>query len=100
MTVDPELRQLLFQLGENEAAKLWRVETVMERLRIPLKPEPEDQRELRRIRPQRAHGWHSRLLEDVERPAWKGKQPGMLSGPSRSGRNDSLDEQARQERRI
>ena len=69
MTADPEFRQLLLQLGEIEAAKLWRVEAVMDRLRIPLEPEPENQRELRHVRPNRDRSWQSRLLEDVGRPA-------------------------------
>ncbi len=36
MTADPELRQLLVELGEIDAAKLWRTEAVMAALKIPL----------------------------------------------------------------
>jgi hypothetical protein len=72
MTADPKLKQLLLELGEREAAGLWRTETVMAMLRISLKPEPEDQREPRRLEPQRPQDWHTRLEEDVGRPVWKG----------------------------
>jgi hypothetical protein len=73
MTADPELQKLLFELGQIEAAELWRVEAVMAMLRISLEPESEDQRRLQHGRSQRAGGWHSRLMEDVGHPAWKGR---------------------------
>lgn len=88
MTADPGLRQILSEMGEIEAAKLWSVETVMAMLRIPLQPDPEDRRELQRFNPQRLQGWRPGLVEAVERPAWKGGQSTMLPRPSRSGHSD------------
>lgn len=41
MTADPDLKRLLFDLGEREAAALWRTEMVMARLGIHDKPAPE-----------------------------------------------------------
>jgi hypothetical protein len=35
MTADPEVKELLIELGEIDAAKLWRTEAVMGMLRIP-----------------------------------------------------------------
>jgi hypothetical protein len=87
MTVDPELQRLLFELGQIEAAKLWRVEAVMTMLRMPLEPEREDQRELRRFKAQQPQDWRPGLAEDVGRPAWKGGQSTIPSRPSRSGHN-------------
>jgi hypothetical protein len=88
MTADSELRQILLEMGQIEAAKLWRVEAVMAMLRIAPEPEPVDQRESRRARPQRAPGWHSSLMEDFGRPAWKGGQSAMVPRPSHSSHND------------
>jgi hypothetical protein len=85
MTADPELRNLLFELGQMEAAKLWRVEAVMTMLRMPLQPELEDQRELRRFRTPEPQDWRPGLAEDVGRPAWKGRQSTNPFKPSRSG---------------
>ena len=72
MIADSQLQQIMLEMGQIEAAKLWRVEAVMTILRIPLETEPNVQREPQHVRPQRAHGWHSRLAEDVGRPAWMG----------------------------
>lgn len=88
MTADLELKQLLFELGEREAAGLWHTEAVMAMLRIPLEPEPKDQRDLRRLKPQQLQEWHPRLEENVGRPAWKGRQSAMLPSTSRSGHSD------------
>jgi hypothetical protein len=87
MTADPELRNLLFELGQMEAAKLWRVEAVMTMLRMPLEPEPEDQRELRRFRTPEPQDWRPGLAEDVGRPAWKGRKSTNPFRPSRSSHN-------------
>jgi hypothetical protein len=88
MTADPQLKQLLFELGESEAAGLWRTEAVMAMLRISLKPEPEDQREPRHPKPQRPQDWHPRREEDARRPVWKGRQFSMLPRGSHSGHGD------------
>jgi hypothetical protein len=82
MTTDPELRQLLVELGEIDAAKLWRTEAVMAALKIPLTlKEPDyvepvvpsrggDIRE-----PTRTTEWRPRLVDDVRRPNWTGRNP-------------------------
>lgn len=87
MTADPELQQILFELGQVEAAKLWRIEAIMTMLRIPLQPEPEDRRELRRFKPQRLQDSRPGAMGDMRRPAWKGGRSTTLPRPSRSGRN-------------
>jgi hypothetical protein len=88
MTADPELKQLLFELGETEAAGLWHTEAVMTMLRIPLEPKPEDQPERRRPKPQRLKDWHPRLEEDVGRPVWKDRQFLKLRRGTHSGHSD------------
>ena len=40
MTADPDLKRLLFELGEREASALWRTQMVMDRLGIRDKPVP------------------------------------------------------------
>jgi hypothetical protein len=88
MTADPELEQILLDLGQSQAAKLWRVEAIMAMLRIPLRPESEVQREHGHFKPQRAADWRSHRMENVQRPSWKGRQSAMLPRPSHSGHND------------
>jgi hypothetical protein len=87
MTADPKLHEILYEAGEIEAAKLWSVETVMAMLRIPPKPEPGDQREPRRLKPQVPQDRHPRQEENSGRPAWKGRQFSTL--PHRYHRDDS-----------
>jgi len=70
MTADPELRDLLLELGEIDAAKLWLTEATMAMLRISTKPKPKDYSNQRRPEPQKLEGWRPRLLEDVRRPSW------------------------------
>ena len=90
MVTDPELRQLLVELGEIDAAKLWRTEAIMAALKIPLSlKEPEyveppvpthggDTRE-----PTRTPEWRPRLVDDVRRPNWSGR-----SGPRRGAEGE------------
>jgi hypothetical protein len=87
MTADSELRQILLEMGQIEAARLWRVETVMAMLRIALEPEPDDGREPQSVRPQRANNWQSRLMRDVGHPAWRSGYSTMLARPFWSGHN-------------
>ena len=83
MTTDPELRQLLVELGEIDAAKLWRTEAIMGVLRISVALEEKDWEEAPQPEPREAEGWRPRLVEDVGRPAWGGKQSDRWPRPSR-----------------
>jgi hypothetical protein len=89
MTADPELRELLLELGEIDAAKLWRTEAVMSLLRVPTKMKEkdwEDQGERRETDYDR--GWRPGLVEDVGRPAWGGSEYGSYPRPSRARGKD------------
>jgi len=88
MTADPELRDLLLELGEIDAAKLWLTEATMAMLRISTKPKPKDYSDQRRPEPQRLEGWQSRLLEDVGRPGWSVERPPRWRQPSRPRRKE------------
>lgn len=84
MTADPELRQLLLNLGELDAAKLWSTETIMALLKIPLKLRDQDYAESSAPEPpSRGEEWHPRLVEDVRRPSWSGS-----GRPSEPGSRD------------
>jgi thioredoxin-like negative regulator of GroEL len=74
MTSDPELHQLLLELGEIDAAKLWRTEALMGMLKIPTRLKEKDWDEQPRYEPDKLEGWRPRLLEDVSRPAWSGSR--------------------------
>jgi len=75
MTQDPELRRLLLELGEAEAAKLWRTEAVMALLHIPAKAIKEEEPELEPVpEPMNLDSWKPRLVDDFGRPAWAGSQ--------------------------
>jgi hypothetical protein len=90
MTADPELRELLFELGEIDAAKLWRTEATMGLLRIPTTlKEKEWEDEPRRPDPEVEEGWRPRLVEDVRRPDWTGHDPSRWPRPSKYRGDDS-----------
>ena len=74
MTDDPELQQLLLELGEIEAAKLWRTEAIMGGLRVAVKMEERDWEAAPQPQPKQAKGWRPNLVEEVGRPAWGGDQ--------------------------
>jgi hypothetical protein len=86
MTADPELQQLLFELGEIDAAKLWRTEATMGMLRIAVKVEEKSWEKTPQPEPKRKEEWRPRLVEDVSRPAWGGRQSSYWPRPSRSRR--------------
>lgn len=89
MTSDPNLRQLLLELGEIDAAKLWRTEAIMATLKIPLKLEEKDWNDLPQPEPKKQQeGWRPRLLEEVGRPAWGGSESKQWPRPSRYRRKD------------
>jgi hypothetical protein len=83
MTADPELQELLLELGELEAAKLWRTEAVMGRLRVAVKLEERDWEAPSQPEPKQDETWRPRLVEDVSRPAWGGDQQKRWPRPSR-----------------
>lgn len=88
MTADPEVGEMLFELGELDAAKLWRVEAVMNILKIPVKLKTKEYEEPAPPEPDRREGWQPRLVEDVGRPAWTGRFDSRWQKPSRSRRGD------------
>jgi hypothetical protein len=84
MTADPEIADLLLELGEIDSAKLWRTEAIMGMLRIPTdlkEKEWEDQPSQQQ--PDEEKGWRPHLVEDVGRPAWGGTQPSQWPRPSK-----------------
>jgi len=73
MTSDPELRQLLLDLGEIDAAKLWHTETIMSVLKIPMRLKEQDYSEPPAPEPpSRGEEWRPRLMDDLRRPSWSG----------------------------
>jgi hypothetical protein len=85
MTADPKLQQLLLELGELDAAKLWRTEATMGMLRIAVKLE-EKSWESPQPEPKQKEEWRPRLVEDVGRPAWGGRPSTYWPKPSGSRR--------------
>lgn len=71
MIADPDLKQLLFELGEMEASSLWRTQMVMARLGIRDGPAPEDPSGVRRTRPGRAVYRASEEMNRAWRPPWR-----------------------------
>jgi hypothetical protein len=88
MVADPELQAVLLELGETDAAQLWRVEAVMAILRIPsnVKEKEYDQQ---RAQPEYDEDWRPRLVEDVGRATWKEDESPQWPRPSRYRRRDS-----------
>ncbi len=82
MTSDQDLRQLLFELGETDAAQLWRAETTMSMLKIPVQLREKEWDEQPRPAPEEEEGWRPRLVEDVSRPSWSGRRASEWSRPS------------------
>jgi len=88
MTADPELQQLLFELGEIDAAKLWRTEAVMNMLKIPVSLKEKTWDEQPVPDPTKEEAWRPRLVEDVGRPTWSGDWSSRWSQTSKSKRKD------------
>lgn len=76
---DAEVISLLFELGEIDAAKLWRTEALMGMLRVPTSSKQREWEEQPRPQQSDEQEWRPRLVEDVGRPAWS------ASGKSRPG---------------
>jgi len=89
MTADPELEALLFELGEIDAAKLWRTEAVMAMLHIPISGKEKEWSDQPRVQPDIEDSWKPRLVDDVSRPAWKGNRSPEWPRPSRYRRGGS-----------
>jgi hypothetical protein len=89
MTANPEIRDLLFELGEIDAAKLWRTEAVMAQLRIPTTSKEKEWNDQQRVQPEDEESWRPRLVEDTGRPAWKEKEPPQWPRPSKYHRRNS-----------
>jgi hypothetical protein len=88
MTADPELRALLLELGEIDAAKLWRTEAVMNMLRISTNFKEKDWIDQERAQPEQDDDWRPRLVEDVSRPGWHGQQSPRWPRPGKYRRGD------------
>jgi hypothetical protein len=84
MTADPELKKLLFELGEREAASLWRTEAVMVMLRIRRDSVPKDPRRPSRTETEQEDSRHLPLMDTLGRPAWTGRQPATWTRLSRA----------------
>jgi len=86
MAADLELRQLLIDLGEIDAAKLWRTEAIMAALKIPLTLKEPDYTEPVVPEPPKTTEWRPRLADDIRRPNWTGDRsaPDRSRGPRRS----------------
>jgi hypothetical protein len=83
MTADPKLQQLLLELGEIEAAKLWRTEAVMASLKVAVALEEKDWDSPPQPEQVDEEVWRPRLVEDVGRPAWGGSQQTRWPRPPR-----------------
>ncbi len=83
MTDDPELVQLLIEMGEIDAAKLWRAETVMSMLKIPIAPRDRNWDVDKPAEPQILDDWRPRLVEDTSASPWTDRLAPRWSQPSR-----------------
>jgi hypothetical protein len=82
MVTDPDLQAVLLELGEVDAAQLWRLEAVMTMLRIPVDVKEKDY-DQQRAQPDYDEDWRPRLVEDVGRGTWKGEHSPQWPRPSR-----------------
>lgn len=69
MTADPELKRLLLELGELDAASLWRMEAIMAARGLLPSAEREERPEPPPLQQDRAPGWRSRQAADLPRPS-------------------------------
>lgn len=84
MVADPELRSILLELGEIDAAKLWRTEAVMAMFKIPTEVKEKTwEEELVRVEPESEKGWRPRLTDELPRPSWTGTAFPKWSGTRR-----------------
>lgn len=85
MGSDPELRRLLIELGEMEAAKLWRTEAVMGILKIPTRAREKEYEAEAGPDLAQQEVWKPRLVDDYSRPTW-GERPPRSSRPGKPRR--------------
>ena len=76
MTADPELRRLLLELGELEAASLWRTRAVMTMMGVREENESGQTAGSSRVELARGRQTRSRRLVPSSRTEWTGRQPG------------------------
>jgi len=88
MVADPELEALLFELGEIDAAKLWQTEARMGMMRIPVGAKDREWAEQPRVSPEDEDDWRPKLVDDLGRPAWAGRQSTEWPRPSRYRRGE------------
>jgi hypothetical protein len=86
MIAAPDLKELLLELGEIDAAKLWHTEAVMRMLRIPTRLKGKNWDAEPAQEPRQDAAWRSRLMEDVRRPDWGGRGSAQWPRPSRQRR--------------
>jgi len=70
MTADPALRQLLLELGEREAASLWRAEVTMVALGMRREPISSGRTESAHAHSVRGRQWRSRQVIATGRATW------------------------------
>jgi hypothetical protein len=83
MIADPELQSLLIELGEIDAAKLWRTEATMGMLRIPTATKEKEWDDQQNVRSQPEAEWQPRLVEDVGRSDWENRWRNKWQKPDR-----------------
>jgi hypothetical protein len=89
MMIDPELPGLLIELGEIDAAKLWRTEAIMGMLRIPTSVKEKEWSDQQRPRSQPEPEWQPRLVEDVGHSDWENRWRGKWQGSDKYRREGS-----------
>ena len=89
MASDAELRNLLLELGEIDAAKLWRTEATMSMLRIPATLREKDWNNQQHSPSQPEPEWQPRLVEDVGRSEWDDRWRGKWQKPDKYRREGS-----------
>lgn len=89
MVGDAELRDLLYELGEIDAAKLWRTEATMGMLRIPATAKEKEWEDQQPSRSQPEPEWQPRLVEDVGRSDWENRWRNKWQSPDKHRREGS-----------
>ena len=77
------VQSLLIELGELDAAKLWRTEALMGMLRIPTGAKEKEWDDQQSIRSQPEAEWQPRLVEDFGRSDWENRWRNKWQKPDR-----------------
>jgi hypothetical protein len=88
MTEDSDLKHLLFQLGESDAAQMWRTDATMAMIGITAKPKAKEYRDQPRPDPSNVEGWRPSLVEDVSQTQWDSQRSGRWQRPKRGSGRD------------